>query len=301
MQKIAAISSCWMMVFSPLVTHAAALDYPALGVRLNDLPAGAKSLGVGENLRGYHVQILFDTATTSATISRFDEAVPQGNVADEAYRKALFEQFDIHSENGSVKLVTIAGQPAWMSGSAQRFGPMARYACDFYLVVGDHLYDIAVSAIGKVKPAAANFNAAAVAIVSSLAFEPVQQQPDKPLAPGELPPFLMGNQTEPFYSDRARRIGESGVVMLKFNIDGGGVARDMTVAGHANADLAESAVSMIESGRFKVPQEWEQSGGAKQTFTMEFRFELSCPPAHPLPEVVPDSQVETICGSTLER
>lgn len=102
-----------------------------------------------------------------------------------------------------------------------------------------------------------------------------------------------------FYPDRARRIGEADIVMLKFNIDGRGVIQGVTAGPDANADLAQAAESMLQNGRFKVPPGWEQSGGSKQSFTMEFRYYLRCPPDHPLPEVVPDGQVETICGSTL--
>lgn len=102
-----------------------------------------------------------------------------------------------------------------------------------------------------------------------------------------------------FYPDRARRIGEAGIVMLKFNIDGRGAIQGVTAGPDANADLAQAAESMLQNGRFKVPPGWEQSGGSKQSFTMEFRYYLRCPPDHPLPEVVPDGQVETICGSTL--
>lgn len=106
-------------------------------------------------------------------------------------------------------------------------------------------------------------------------------------------------QAGPYYPERARRLGEGGIVMLKFNVGGDGTARGVTVAGDANADLAKTAVLMVRRGRFKVPQAWEQSAGPKQSFTMEFRFELSCPAAHPPPELVPEPQVMTLCGSTI--
>ena len=300
MQKTAVIVACWLTCLSPLAAHAVDVDYPDLGVKLTNLPASAKAGRVGESLQGYSVQILFGDETTSADIYRFDEAVPEGNIADKSYRKTLNKQLGVPEAGAPInKPVTIAGQSGWMTGFAQGFGPMAVYRCSFYLVVGQHLYRIAVSATGKKQAAASSFNAAAQAIASGLVFEPVERQPDKPLAPGELPPFLMGRQVGPFYPDRARRIGEAGIVMLKFNIDGRGAIQDVRAGPEANADLAQAAESMLQNGRFKVPQGWEQSGGSKQSFTMEFRYYLSCPPDHPLPDLVPGAQGETICGSVL--
>lgn len=303
MQKTVIIMACWFAALSPLAARAADVDYPALGIKLTDLPEGAKALDVGETLQGYRARIEFGGEATSAEISRFDKAVPEGNIAESSFRGAVFKQVGILEAHGSInKLVTIAGQPAWMTGSAQGFGPKeAAYQCYFYLVVGQHLYEIAVLAVGTKDSAESGFNAAVKTIASGLAFEPVERQPDKALAPGEMPLFLMGSQVGRLYSDRARRLGEQGIVLLEFNIDGGGVAQGVKVKDGANADLADTAKSLLKSGGFKVPQGWEQGGGSKQSFTMEFRYELRCPPDHPLPEVVPDAQVETICGSTLPR
>ena len=66
----------------------------------------------------------------------------------------------------------------------------------------------------------------------------------------------------------------------------------------ADADLIDSALSMLRSGGFRVPRTWEQSGGTKQTFKMVFRFQLSCPAGQQVPE---DAHVMRICGSTLAR
>lgn len=222
-QKTAVIAACWLTFLSPLAAHAVDVDYPDLGVKLTNLPQSAKAGRVGESLQGYSARILFGDEATSAEIYRFDEAVPEGSITDKSYREALNKQLGVPETEAPInKPVTLAGQLAWMTGFAQGFGPMAVYRCSFYLVVGQHLYQLAVSATGKKQAAASSFNAAAQAIASGLVFEPVERQPDKPLAPGELPPFLMGRQLGPFYPERARRLGEAGIVMLKFNIDGRG-------------------------------------------------------------------------------
>lgn len=52
------------------------------------------------------------------------------------------------------------------------------------------------------------------------------------------------SQTGHWYPDRARRLGEVGVVMLRFTIDGGGAIQGVTVGHDANADLAQPAVSI---------------------------------------------------------
>jgi Gram-negative bacterial TonB protein C-terminal len=300
MLKTAAIVGCFLALLSSAAAPAMEMDYPALGVRLTELPADSKTLGDGDMWKGYRVRIAIDR-NASIVISRFDQVVSQGNLADKGYRDALRNQLDIQPVSGSVrKLVTVAGQPAWLVGSAQRVGPMALYQCNYLLVVDHHLYEIAISAVGESKAATSSFETAAES-VGSVVFGPVQPRAEKPLAAGEMPPFLLGNGSNHFYPDSARRLGEQGAVELKFSIDGAGSAQGVQAAGDANADLVKSAESYLADGGFKVPQGWEQSGGPKQTFTMEFRFELSCPDAHPPPQVVPEAQLVTICASILQR
>lgn len=94
--KKSAVVACWIAALvSPFAAHAMSLDYPALGVKLTNLPDSAKSFGFQELLREDVVGIQFDERT-SAMIFRHDETVPQGNIADEGYRDALFKQLGIH-------------------------------------------------------------------------------------------------------------------------------------------------------------------------------------------------------------
>lgn len=304
MQKRAAIAVCWIAFLLPAQAPAMDLDYPALGLKLTHLPDGAKSSGVGERLMEDQVQILF-AGNTSATISRLDEPVPQGNIADEKYRDALLKQLGIHLSGRALPVVLIGGQPAWGNGYTEQFGSITTYQCFFYLVVGAHFYEITIRAAGdKPDPTSASFDAAANDIISDLAFEPVQPLPEKPLAAGEMPKFLMGSSTDDYYPDRARALGEQGVVDVEFSIDGSGAAQGVKVTNHAYRDLSDAALSMLRASGFKIPQGWEQSGASKGFFTMEFRFELtpdgSCPPTQP-PRRPPIAEVLTTCSAAIRR
>ncbi|MBW4051746.1 MAG: hypothetical protein HIU85_09815 [Proteobacteria bacterium] len=302
MRKISVIVACWLTLLSSAAARAAEADFPALGVRLTDLPAEARSLGVGETLKAYDVEIQFGRIA-SARISRYDEALPSGDIGQKAYRDALFSRLGVHRANGTLhRLVAIAGHPAWAIAAAQRLGPIAVYDSSYYLIVRRHLYEITISAAGKAQPANSSFDSVSNAIASGIVFEPVQRPPEKPLAPGQMPRFLMGSQAAAFYPPRELRAERHGIVELTFNIDGDGAARDLKVAGDANQNFARVALSMLKDGGFKIPPGWLQSGGPKEKFTMEFRFELTCPAAHPLPKLVPQAQLVTLCGSnrTLE-
>lgn len=293
---VVVVTVCWAFSFlSPLDARAMDVEYPPLGIKLTNLPDDAKSLGFQERLREDRVQILF-RGDTSALISRLDEPVPQGDITDKGYRDALFKQFGIHPLGGALPAVLIAGQPAWGTGYAQHFGPLTAYQCEFYLVVGGHVYEIALSAVGPEQPAQANFDTAAREVTSGLVFETVQPLPEKPLAAGEMPKFLMGSAGGDYYPDRERRLAEQGVADVQFTIDGQGAAQDIKVTNHANRDFSEVAVSMLKSGGFKIPRGWEQSDGPEQSFTMEIRFGLNCPTTF-APSKVPEAQVITICGT----
>jgi TonB family protein len=297
MKRILVVVVCWAFSFlSPLAARATDVEYPSLGIKLTNLPNNAKGLGVQERLKEDQVQILFG-GNTSALISRLDEPVPQGDIADKGYRDALLKQLGIHPRGGALPMVLIASQPAWGTGYAQHFGPLTAYRCAFYLVVGGHLYEIAVSAVGEGQPTQASFDTAAREVTSGLVFEPVQPLPEKPLAPGEMPRFLMGSAVEDYYPNRERRLGEQGVVDVEFSIDGQGVAQGVKVTNRANRNFSGVAVTMLKSGGFKIPRGWEQTGGPKRSFTMEIRFGLNCPTTFP-PSNLPDAQVITICGTT---
>jgi hypothetical protein len=297
MQKTALIAACWLTFLLPASVQAVDFDYPALGAKLTNLPAGAKSLGLNELLNEDLVEIQFG-GTTSARISRRDETVSQGNIADDGYRDALFKQLGIQPTGRALPVVLIAGRPAWGTGYVQVFGPLITYQCTFYLVLGGHLYQIAVFAGGKASAARKSFETAAKEITSGLVFEPVQPLPDKPLAAGEMPKFLPAPATTAYYPDYERRIGEQGVVDVEFSIDGRGAAQDLKVTNEANRDFAKRAVGFVSSGGFKIPPGWQQSSASKQSFTMEFRFELHCP-ATLVPSKLPPEQVITICGSSI--
>jgi TonB family protein len=298
MTKAAAVAACSIAFLLPVTTYAVNFDYPTLGLKLTGLPENAKSLGVHELLKEDQVEILFG-GRTSALISRRDEPVPQGTIADKGYRDALLKQLGIHPKGGALPLVLIAGQPAWGTGYAERFGPLMTYQCAFYLVVGAHVYEISISTVGEAGPASASFDTAAKEVTSGLVFEPVQPPVEKPLAPGEMPEFLMGSSMD-YYPDRERRLGEQGVVDVEFAIDGRGAAEDVKIRNHANRDFSNLALSMLRSGGFKIPQGWEQSGASKQSFTMEFRFGLDCPAKLPPSKLkLPPQQVITICSSSI--
>lgn len=292
--KKAAVAACGVgVLFFALAASAADLDYPSLGVKLTNLPGNARGGGVIELLRQDQVEILFG-GMTSARVSRHDEPVPQGNIADKGYRDALFKQLGIHRIGGALPPVLIAGQPAWGIGSVQRFGAeAAEYQCVFYLVVGGHLYEIEIFAGGDPWRAKRNFHAAAEEVTSGLLFEPVRPLPEKPLAPGEMPRFLPESSMDPPYPEGEWAAGEQGVVDVEFRIDGRGVAQDVKVTNDAARDFSKVVVSTLRSGGFKIPPGWEQSAASKERFTMEFRFQLGCPATFPLPKA--PRQVVTIC------
>ncbi|MGB6486443.1 MAG: energy transducer TonB [Steroidobacteraceae bacterium] len=293
MRKVA-IAACSIVFLLPFAAHAVDIDYPALGVKLTALPASAKTVYAQERFKGYEAQASFGP-TTKVQIFRFDESVRDGNIADPAYRDALLKQFGIQPGSSGTQLVaTVAGRPAWVVGASQQLVPGAvmAYYCNYYLVVSQHFYWIDISAFGAPKAASSDFDAAATNIATGLVFEPVRPQPEKPLAPGEMPAFLMGNAPW-HYPDSARRLGEQGVVKVEFTIGGDGTAQDVKVTSNAGADLAQVAVSMLKDGGFKVPQGWQQSA---QTFTMEWHFKLDCPASGSSPEDL-NPQVMTMCAS----
>ena len=289
---------CWLALLSPVAVYALDADYPSLGVRVTNLPANAKNLGVSEQFKGYEAGISLGAGAT-IQIVRLDEPAPEGDMKDDAYRNALFKQFGIPAAGGSIHgLTSVSGHIAWVSGFAQRLGPMLAYHCNYYLVVGQHLDEITISAVDRAKTARASFDTAVQVIASDLIFEAVQRPPEKSLAPGEMPTFLLGDMATPYYSARARRLGTHGEVDLEFNINDAGKAQGAKAVNGADADLVDSALSMLRSGGFRVPKTWEQSGGTKQTFKMVFRFQLSCPADQQPPE---DPHVVRICASLVAR
>ncbi len=168
----------------------------------------------------------------------------------------------------------------------------------FYLVVGEHLYEIAVSAIGEQWSARKRLNAAAKEVTSGLAFELVQPLPEKPLAPGEMPKFLMESLTTQYYPLAELSVGGQAAVAVEFSIDGRGTAQGVRVTNHPTPDFSKAAVSILRSGGFNIPETWEQSGASKQSFMMEFRFGLGvgCNTILP-PSKLPARQVVTICAT----
>jgi TonB family protein len=293
----AVIAACSIGLLLPVAAWAADIDYPALGIKLTALPDGAKTVYVQERVKGYEAQTSFGP-NTRIQIFRFDAPVSDGNIADPAYRNALLTQAGIQPGSGGTQmLATVAGRAAWVVGGSQQLAPgMVAYYCNYYVVVSQHLYWIDISAFGSPKQANSNFDAAATNIATRLVFETVQPQPEKALAPGEMPPFLMGSSSWR-YPDRARRVGEQGIVKLEFAIGGDGTAQGVKVASNdAGPDLAQVAISMLKDGGFKVPQGWQQS---TSSFTMEWHFKLSCPRTGGSSPEDLDPRVITVCGSVL--
>jgi TonB family protein len=292
------IAAYWIALVLPVAVRAMDADYPAIGIKVTSLPASATSLGVSEQFKGYQAEVLLGPGAMIRML-RLDGPAPEGNMEDKGYRDALLKQFDIPTAGGGIHGVTnVSGRLAWVWSSVARIGPMLAYRCNYYLVIDQHLDEIMITAAGRAKAAQATFDAAAKVIASGLVFEAAQRPPERALAPGELPPFLVGGAGAPPYSDRARRLGEQGEVHLEFNIDGVGKAQAVKVVDNAGPDLASVALTMLKRGSFKVPQTWEQIGGPKETFRMEFRFRLSCPLVRPSLEQ-PDPHVVTICASLL--
>jgi hypothetical protein len=71
----------------PIVTRAAEMEMPELGIHLVDMPAGVEKPAVKRRIDGYTATLHIGTATLK--IDRFDEAVPSGSdIKNDSFRTA---------------------------------------------------------------------------------------------------------------------------------------------------------------------------------------------------------------------
>jgi TonB family protein len=125
---------------------------------------------------------------------------------------------------------------------------------------------------------------------------------DETAAP-KLPTFKSTTPHDEFYPTPARRLGQTGRVLMAFKISSAGRAVDTRVAESEPKGAFEStATKYVQSLQFAVPADWDASGGTHHEYTISFAFRLSACGSVPREEPVTfpaDYQPITITGSMI--
>ena len=157
----------------PLAAYAGSVDVPELGIRFAALPAGASEPQVSAAQRGTQLTTALGPAVLR--IYRDEQPAPAGSdVASPDYRASLDARFDKSIDSRSEGAPTaVGGYGAWTVVDARPAESAAStaYICVTYVIVDQHLYRLAVSALGTGRPA--EFDALVKAL-SGITFEPVR-------------------------------------------------------------------------------------------------------------------------------
>jgi hypothetical protein len=126
---------------------------------------------------------------------------------------------------------------------------------------------------------------------------------DVPAAAYELPlPKFVASDAD-FYPASAARKMMQGSVGLEFQIDDQGRAQVMGQTFADSPDFAPSAQEFLKQGRFRVPDDWVQSGGPDVRFVVEVQFSIargedSCAKK---PPHVADMEIVMVCRVQAKR
>jgi len=98
---------------------------------------------------------------------------------------------------------------------------------------------------------------------------------DDPAAVSELrlPKFVAADAD--FYPASAARKMMQGSVGLEFQIDDQGRAQVVGQTFADQPDFAPSAQEFLKQGRFRIPEDWAQSGGPEVRFVVEVQFSIA--------------------------
>lgn len=116
-----------------------------------------------------------------------------------------------------------------------------------------------------------------------------------------LPDFTAA--AEDFYPASAARKLQQGSAGVEFRIDAQGHVEILAQPYADDPDFAASAAEFLKRGRFRVTDDWVQSGGTQLRFAVEIQFSLTrggiqCAPKPPR---VADTQVITVCRAQPSR
>jgi hypothetical protein len=156
----------------PLLTRAADIDVPQLGIRMAGLPEGMAAPQVTGRAGGHEATTRAGEAQLS--VYREDAPVPaDSDVANPAYRASLDARFNSAIDSRTLGAPTeLAGHSAWTVVDAHPQAGHTVYNCITYVIVDRHLYRFAVTA-SAAERRPAEFDAL-VRALSQVSFEPVR-------------------------------------------------------------------------------------------------------------------------------
>lgn len=286
----------------PVALHAAEISIPELGVELVDVPVGVERPEMKRRFDGYTATLHFGKATLR--IDRFDEEVPSGSDIKSASFRATQEppSYTLHP-HARGQATTINGHDAWTSAFSLPDGApgshLVGYTSVTYALVDQHVYSLAAYGSGADAPPSDFL--AAVRAISGLRFVSVDRSAVSDSEPrsGLIRMPYFDPSSKDYCPAASKRRDETGVVDLKFSIDGKGQARDVEQIHAATEDLETSARSLLTDVKFHLASGWEDKGYQKLRFTIEIKYVVrgSSPPGgKESPPSVSDLQVVVVCS-----
>jgi TonB family protein len=111
----------------------------------------------------------------------------------------------------------------------------------------------------------------------------------------QLPGFTPSS--EDLYPVAAARKLLQGSVGVEFQIDAQGRVQLLSQTFIDAPEFAESAAEVLRRGRFRVPEDWEKSGGPAQRFAVEVQFNIARgdAPCVKRPPHTVDTEVVLVC------
>lgn len=110
--------------------------------------------------------------------------------------------------------------------------------------------------------------------------------PGIPMSPG-IPVKLGGSlpamrtQDDDYYPTISKRLGESGSILLEFNIDTSGLAHNVVVIAGQSERLRTAALTLLKQSRFAVTADWDRAGPSSRRFRLSVDFMIEpCPRVH---------------------
>jgi hypothetical protein len=121
------------------------------------------------------------------------------------------------------------------------------------------------------------------------------------VVPLQLPQFVPSG--DDFYPESAARKLAQGAAGFEIQIDAEGHAQIVSETFADNPDFGTSAAEFLKRGRFRIPEDWLQSGGPGAHFVLEVQFSLARGSATctPKPPRVADTEVLTVCRTIVSR
>jgi TonB family protein len=95
----------------------------------------------------------------------------------------------------------------------------------------------------------------------------------------KMPPlayFPVGPEAVGYPIDAANR-NEHGAVDIEFAVNADGRTTGLKEIYEASPALGAAAAADLRGAKFKVPSDWEASGGPSQRFTIEWQYSIPCP------------------------